>query len=37
LQLSAREAVEKVIASVLEWQGQAPQYNDLALIAMKIK
>jgi sigma-B regulation protein RsbU (phosphoserine phosphatase) len=37
LQLSARQAAEKVIARVLEWQGQAPQHDDITLIIAKVK
>jgi sigma-B regulation protein RsbU (phosphoserine phosphatase) len=37
LRLSARESAEKVIAKVLEWQGQAQQHDDITLIVMKVK
>lgn len=37
LQLSARESAARVIAKVLEWQGQAPQHDDITLIIMKVK
>jgi sigma-B regulation protein RsbU (phosphoserine phosphatase) len=37
LQLSARESAEKIIAMVLEWQGQAPQHDDVTLIVAKVK
>jgi sigma-B regulation protein RsbU (phosphoserine phosphatase) len=37
LPLSARETGKKVIAKVLEWQGQAPQHDDITLIVAKIK
>jgi len=35
--LSARESAEKVIAKVLEWQGQASQHDDITLIVVKVK
>ena len=37
LQLSAHQATERVIAKVLEWQGQAPQHDDITLIIAKAK
>jgi sigma-B regulation protein RsbU (phosphoserine phosphatase) len=37
LRLPARQSVEKVIAKVLEWQGQAPQHDDITLIVAKVK
>jgi sigma-B regulation protein RsbU (phosphoserine phosphatase) len=37
LQLSAHQAAERVIARVLEWQGQAPQHDDITLIIVKVK
>jgi len=37
LRLSARETAQKVIAKVLEWQGQASQHDDITLIVVKIK
>jgi len=37
LRLSARESARKVIAKVLEWQGQAPQHDDITLIVVKVK
>jgi len=37
LWLSARESAEKVIAKVLEWQGQASQHDDITLIVVKVK
>lgn len=37
VQLSARECAKKVIATVLEWQGQAPQHDDITLIVVKVK
>jgi len=37
LRLSARESAEKIIAQVLEWQGQAAQHDDITLIVVKIK
>jgi phosphoserine phosphatase RsbU/P len=37
LRLSARETAEKIIAHVLEWQGQAPQHDDITLIVVKIR
>jgi phosphoserine phosphatase RsbU/P len=36
-QLSAREAVRKVIARVLDWQGPASQHDDITLIVAKVK
>jgi len=35
--LPARESARKVIARVLEWQGQAPQHDDITLIVLKVK
>jgi sigma-B regulation protein RsbU (phosphoserine phosphatase) len=35
--LPARELAEKVIASVLEWQDQAAQHDDITLIVVKVK
>ncbi len=35
--LTARELAEKVIASVLGWQGEAPQHDDITLVVMKVK
>lgn len=37
LQLSARETAKKIIAKVLEWQGQASQHDDITLIVVKVK
>lgn len=37
LGLTARESAEKVIAKVLEWQGQGSQHDDITLIIMKVK
>jgi sigma-B regulation protein RsbU (phosphoserine phosphatase) len=37
LQLPAREAAARVIAKVLEWQGQAAQHDDITLIVVKVK
>jgi sigma-B regulation protein RsbU (phosphoserine phosphatase) len=37
LRLPARELAAKVIAKVLEWQGQAPQHDDITLIVVKVK
>jgi sigma-B regulation protein RsbU (phosphoserine phosphatase) len=37
LHLSARESAGKVIAKVLEWQGQASQHDDITLIVVKVK
>jgi sigma-B regulation protein RsbU (phosphoserine phosphatase) len=35
--LPAREAAARVIAQVLEWQGQAAQHDDITLIVVKVK
>ena len=35
--LSAQELVEKVIAGVLEWQGEAPQHDDITLVVAKVR
>jgi len=35
--LSARESARKILAKVLEWQGQAPQHDDITLIVVKVK
>lgn len=37
LKLPAHESAKKVIAKVLEWQGQAPQHDDITLIVVKVK
>jgi sigma-B regulation protein RsbU (phosphoserine phosphatase) len=37
LRLPAHESAKKVIARVLEWQGQAPQHDDITLIVVKVK
>ena len=37
LRLSACEIAQKVIARVLEWQGQAAQHDDITLIVAKVK
>ena len=37
VRLPAHESANKVIASVLEWQGQAPQHDDITLIVVKVK
>jgi sigma-B regulation protein RsbU (phosphoserine phosphatase) len=37
LGLSARKLTEKVLAKVLEWQGQASQHDDITLIVVKVK
>jgi sigma-B regulation protein RsbU (phosphoserine phosphatase) len=37
LLLTPREMAAKVIAKVLDWQGQAAQHDDVTLIVMKIK
>jgi sigma-B regulation protein RsbU (phosphoserine phosphatase) len=37
LRLSARETAEKLIAKVLEWQGQASQHDDITLMVLKVK
>src|SRR5713101_1734866 len=37
LRLSAHESAHRVIARVLDWQGQAPQHDDITLIVVKIK
>jgi sigma-B regulation protein RsbU (phosphoserine phosphatase) len=35
--LTARELAEKVIAGVSEWQGEAPQHDDITLVVMKVR
>jgi phosphoserine phosphatase RsbU/P len=37
LRFSARETSTRVIDSVLEWQGAAPQHDDITLIVVKVK
>ena len=37
LRLPVHESAKKVIAEVLEWQGQAPQHDDITLIVVKVK
>jgi sigma-B regulation protein RsbU (phosphoserine phosphatase) len=37
LRLPARESGARVIAKVLEWQGQASQHDDITLIVVKVK
>ena len=34
---SARESAKKIITKVLEWQGAAPQHDDITLIVAKVK
>jgi sigma-B regulation protein RsbU (phosphoserine phosphatase) len=35
--LSARELVEKVMAAVLHWQGEAAQHDDITLVVAKVR
>ena len=35
--LPARQAAERVVATVLDWQGQSSQHDDITLIVMKVK
>jgi sigma-B regulation protein RsbU (phosphoserine phosphatase) len=35
--LSAHESVKKIITQVLEWQGPAPQHDDITLIVVKVR
>ena len=35
--LGARQTAERVIAKVLEWQGNSSQYDDITLIVMKVR
>jgi sigma-B regulation protein RsbU (phosphoserine phosphatase) len=37
VRLTAHESAKKVIAKVLEWQGQAAQHDDITLIIVKVK
>jgi sigma-B regulation protein RsbU (phosphoserine phosphatase) len=37
LRLPARASAERVMAKVLEWQGQASQHDDITLIVAKVK
>jgi sigma-B regulation protein RsbU (phosphoserine phosphatase) len=37
LRLPAHESVKKVIAKVIEWQGPAPQHDDITLIVVRVK
>jgi phosphoserine phosphatase RsbU/P len=37
LLLSAHETASGVVARVLEWQGEAPQHDDITLIVVKVK
>ena len=37
VRLPAQESTKKVIARVLEWQGLAPQHDDITLIVVKVK
>jgi sigma-B regulation protein RsbU (phosphoserine phosphatase) len=37
LEFGAREIAEKIIADVLEWQGQTPQHDDITLVVAKMK
>ncbi|MCU1268607.1 MAG: serine phosphatase [Acidobacteria bacterium] len=37
LRLPPRESTKKVISSVLEWQDQAAQHDDITLIVVKVK
>jgi phosphoserine phosphatase RsbU/P len=36
LGLSAREIAQRIIARVIEWQGQASQHDDITLIVVKV-
>jgi phosphoserine phosphatase RsbU/P len=36
-QLPANESAKKIIGKVLEWQGAAPQHDDITLIVVKVK
>ena len=36
LGLSAREIAQRIIAKVIEWQGQASQHDDITLIVVKV-
>jgi sigma-B regulation protein RsbU (phosphoserine phosphatase) len=35
--LTARQLVERIIATVKLWQGDAPQYDDITLIVARVK
>lgn len=37
LRLPARETGKKIIAEVLDWQGQAPQHDDITLVVVRVK
>ena len=37
VRLSASESAKNLIAKVLEWQGLAPQHDDITLIVVKVK
>lgn len=37
LQLPARETGKKIIAQVLDWQGHAPQHDDITLVVVRVK
>jgi sigma-B regulation protein RsbU (phosphoserine phosphatase) len=37
MQLTARELTENIIAELCEWQGDAPQHDDITLVVMKVK
>jgi serine phosphatase RsbU (regulator of sigma subunit) len=37
LSLTARQLADRIIAKVREWQGDAPQHDDITLIALRVK
>ena len=37
LRLPARETGKKIIAQVLDWQGEAPQHDDITLVVVRVK
>jgi sigma-B regulation protein RsbU (phosphoserine phosphatase) len=37
LSLTARELADRIIANVREWQGDAPQHDDITLIVLRVK
>jgi sigma-B regulation protein RsbU (phosphoserine phosphatase) len=37
LLLTARELADRIITKVHEWQGDAPQHDDITLIALRVK
>ena len=37
LHLTAHQLVERILTTLLNWQGDAPQYDDITLIVARVK